>query len=174
VRAYLDVEGLRLGDCLRIREEIAADVMDALVPPFLLQPLVENAIRHGLQSRREGGIIQIWAESSGYRLKMAVSDSGDGMPPETRSRLFDSDGIHSHALGLMPRRLRGLYGGAFSLSIDSAPGEGTTVSLSLPLQFAGDALECECTLGSSQSLSPRDDERTRPVPKRPLNEDAPQ
>jgi len=61
VQAYLDVEGLRMGDRLRIREEIAADVLDALVPPFIIQPLVENAVRHGLQSRREGGIIQISA-----------------------------------------------------------------------------------------------------------------
>jgi two-component system sensor histidine kinase LytS len=142
VRAYLDVEGLRLGDRLTVREEIPADVLDALVPPFLLQPLVENAVRHGLQSRCDGGAIRISAEREGRRLALAVSDSGDGMPPETRSRLFDSDGVHSHALGLMPRRLQGLYGGgAFSLAAESAPGEGTTIHLTIPLHRSEDPLD---------------------------------
>jgi two-component system LytT family sensor kinase len=163
VRAYLDVEGLRLGDRLRIREEIAADVMDALVPPFILQPLVENAVRHGIQSRRAGGFIEISAESKGCRLAMAVYDSGDGMAPETKSRLFDSDGMHSHALGLMPRRLKGLYGGgAFSLSVDSASGDGTTVRLSIPLQFSDDARVRGYVFDRSLGLSQREGELTIP------------
>jgi two-component system sensor histidine kinase LytS len=155
VRAYLDVEGLRLGDRLRLREEIAADVVDALVPPFLLQPLVENAVRHGIQSRREGGTIRISAERDGCHLELTVSDSGDGMSPETRARLFDSDGIHSHALGLMPRRLQGLYGAAYSLRVDSAPGGGTTVRLSIPLHFPDDAPARAYASDRSRGRSPR-------------------
>jgi len=91
---------------------------------------------------------------------MAVWDSGDGMLPETKSRLFDSDGIHSHALGLMPRRLQGLYSGAFSLSIDSAKGDGTTVSLSIPLQLSDDSLErlsqrdCELAVSDLRRADP--------------------
>ncbi len=158
VRAYLDVEGLRLGDRLQVREEIAAGVMDALVPPFILQPLVENAVKHGIQSRNEGGTIRISAESNGRRLIVAVYDSGDGIPPEIKSRLFDADGRHSHALCLMHRRLKGLYGGAFSLSIDSSQGNGTTVSLNIPSQISDDERRRGYGFQHSQGLSQRDSE----------------
>lgn len=79
VRKYLDLEKARFGDRLRVRFDVANDVLDCLLPPMLLQPLVENSVRHGLASLIDGGDICVSIHQQNNRLHVAVSDTGVGM-----------------------------------------------------------------------------------------------
>jgi two-component system sensor histidine kinase LytS len=133
VRAYLDVESLRMGERLTVEQEIAPRLLGASVPPFLLQPLVENAVRHGIQPRPEGGLVRLAAHREASWLLLTVSDTGVGIPPEERARLFRADDGHVHALTLLRRRLQGLYGSAFALTVESDRGAGASVSVRIPL-----------------------------------------
>ena len=133
VGAYLGMEALRFGDRLTVEQHIDADVLDAPVPPFLLQPLVENAVRHGIQPRPEGGRIDIRASSERSWLTITVSDTGIGIAPGDTERLFSEGGGHVHALALLRRRLAGLYGSDYRIDVESEPGKGTGIYLRIPL-----------------------------------------
>ena len=85
VRAYLEIESLRLGDRLKVEQTIDPDLLKVLMPPFSLQPLVENAVQHGLHSSPQAGQLQLAVRSTGQWLEMSVSDDGQGVP-STRSR----------------------------------------------------------------------------------------
>jgi two-component system sensor histidine kinase LytS len=134
VRAYLDVESLRMGERLIVEQEIAPRLLNASVPPFLLQPLVENAVRHGIQPRPEGGLVLLTARREASWLLLTVADTGVGIPPEKQARLFRPDDGHVHALTLLRRRLQGLYGSAFALVVESDGGSGAAVSIRIPLR----------------------------------------
>ncbi len=136
VAAYLDIEALRLGERLFVEQKIAPGLMEASIPPFLLQPLVENAICHGIQPRAEGGCITYTAQREGGWLVLTVSDTGVGISTEVQARLFHASGPHVHALTLLRRRLQSLYGSTFALTLESYPGAGTTVSIRIPLQHS--------------------------------------
>lgn len=134
IAAYLDIEALRMGERLFVEQKIAPGLLEAPVPPFLLQPLVENAVCHGIQPRAEGGCIYCTAQRAGVWLVLTVSDTGVGISSEAQARLFQTGSPHVHALTLLRRRLLSLYGSAFALTLESCPGEGTTVSIRIPLQ----------------------------------------
>lgn len=136
VSAYLGVEALRFGDRLRVRRRVADDVMTAGVPPFLIQPLVENAVQHGIQPRPEGGTVLVLAEALDGQLVLAVEDTGAGMTPERLAVARDDNPAAPHALALLRRRLRALYDDRFSFEIASRPGRGTRVTVRLPLARA--------------------------------------
>ena len=124
---YLALERERFGDRVDYRFRIEpADLGDALVPPLLLQPLVENAVRHGLSPLLEGGTVVISASLVDGRLRMAVTDDGSGFDPVTAGA--------GYGLTNTRRRLQLLYG--TELTIDSAPGTGTRCSFDIPLQYA--------------------------------------
>jgi two-component system LytT family sensor kinase len=124
---YLDIEQTRFGPRLTVSLEIAPDAMDAVVPHLLLQPLVENAIRHGIAPRPEGGKITVRAHVRGGSLEVAVEDDGVGMPADPRP-----DGV---GLGNTRARLHRLYGERHAFRIDSTPGEATRVTVMLPLRM---------------------------------------
>ncbi len=86
VRNYLVVERLRLGDRLRVHEDIDPEALEFAVPPLLLQPLVENAVRHGLAPRRDGGTIQLKARAEESLLVIEVGDDGNGALPDAWRR----------------------------------------------------------------------------------------
>lgn len=142
-RAYLDIEALRLGERLRVEEAVDAAVLDAAVPPFVLQPLVENAVCHGLQPGETGGRIRVTACANASWLVLEVSDTGTGMTHEQCARATGtqtnngSDG-GAHALTLLRCRLHALYDGAAVLTIESRLGEGTTVTVRLPTAYGQD------------------------------------
>lgn len=124
VERYLEIEQTRFGDRLKVRLQIADDVRDARVPSFVLQPLVENAIRHGIAPRSEGGRIEITASRRDGELTMLVQDNGQG---------FVGTAIRE-GLGLRNTRARleQLYGAGDRLTLTQAPAGGTVVRLHIP------------------------------------------
>jgi two-component system LytT family sensor kinase len=127
---YLDIEVVRFGhDKLRVVKELDPASLDVMVPSMLLQPLVENSIKHGLSSMVEGGSIYLRSRLSDSRLIIEVEDDGVGMaatqPGSTRGA-----GI---GMANISERLRVLYGDTASMTIDSGEGKGTLVRIRLPL-----------------------------------------
>jgi LytS/YehU family sensor histidine kinase len=106
----------------------------ALVPPFSLQPLVENAVEHGLRSSPWPGRMGLVVRPVGRWLEMSVSDNGAGVPSTEVDRLFFAKRQRTHALTLLRRRLQGLFGRSFQLQVRSEMGEGTTVTMRIPLR----------------------------------------
>jgi two-component system LytT family sensor kinase len=134
VRAYLDIESLRLGDRLKVQETIGPGLAGVLAPPFSFQPLVENAVRHGVQSSAEAGRVEMMVRLVGQSLEMSVADDGQGVPSFEVERVFFAEGPHAHALSLLRRRLQGLFGRSFQLEAWSDVGQGTKVTMRIPLQ----------------------------------------
>lgn len=126
LRPYLEIQRLRFQDWLTIEEEISEDAARALVPPFLLQPLVENAVHHGLRGRTARGIISLRGRRDGDRLVLEVVDNGAGLTPDAyRQR-------RGVGLDNVRERLEAVYGGDAALSLLVAAGGGTTARLDVP------------------------------------------
>jgi hypothetical protein len=127
VETYLDLEAIRLGDRLRVVRRFDDPVLDQLVPTFSLQPLVENAVRHGVAPRAGGGEISIAArvEPDGLRLRLEVSNDATGRAPEA-----DEGGL---GLRVLRERLDALYRGAASMTAGPTPAGGYSVELLLPV-----------------------------------------
>lgn len=127
VQSYLDLERLRLGDRLRVSFEAAATALDCLVPSFALQTLVENAVRHAIAPRAEGGHLAVSAQQVDGRLRIEVEDDGPGVsaPPPAES--------HRLGLRLLQERLAALYEGRASLTLRAAQG-GVCAVLELPVR----------------------------------------
>jgi two-component system sensor histidine kinase LytS len=134
VRAYLDIEMLRFGSRLKVEQTIDPRSLDALVPPFSFQPLVENAIQHGLGSSRWAGRLRLVVRGIGTWLEMIVRDDGQGVASAEIEQLFFAERPKVHALALLRRRLQGLFGASFQLQVRSDMGEGTTVTMRIPLR----------------------------------------
>ena len=131
-RAYLDIERARFGDRLRVETHVDPPSLQHLIPNLILQPLVENAVRHGLSRKRGGGTVRIDARLADGCLELSVGDDGLGMPDTALARVYE------HGIGLrnLRDRLARLYGPAHLPEITSAPGSGTRVRLRLPLRPA--------------------------------------
>jgi two-component system LytT family sensor kinase len=134
VQAYLDIEVLRLGDRLKVEQTIDRRLLKVLIPPFSFQPLVENAVQHGLHSSPRAGRVQLVVRSAGQWLEITVRDDGRGVPSTEVEQVFFVEGLQCHALTLLRRRLQGLFGRSFRLGVCSEVGEGTTVTLRIPLR----------------------------------------
>jgi two-component system, LytTR family, sensor kinase len=133
VRAYLDIESLRLGNRLKVEQTIDPSLLKALIPPFSFQPLVENAIQHGLHSSPRAGRLQLIVRPKGEWLEMSVSDDGQGVASTEIEQLFFAERPRVHAMALLRRRLQGLFGRSFQLEVHSEIGEGTTVTMRIPM-----------------------------------------
>jgi len=115
---------------------------EALIPPFSLQPLVENAVQHGLQSSSKPGRLRLVVRGRiGDWLDMSISDDGQGVPSTEVERVFFAVRPRVHALSLLRRRLQGLFGRSFRLEVCSEVGQGTTVTMSIPLRRDFDVAE---------------------------------
>ena len=134
VRAYLDIESLRFRSRLQVEQAIDPGIADTLIPPFSLQPLVENAVQHGLQSSANAGRLRLVVRPTGEWLDMSISDDGQGVPAAEVERVFFAMHPQVHALGLLRRRLQALFGRSFKLEVCSDIGQGTTVILRIPLR----------------------------------------
>lgn len=136
VRSYLAIEQARFGE--RIQSEIVLEpgCETWLVPPLLIQPLVENSVRHGLQGREEGGRVRIEARRENGCLLVAVDDDGLGMSREVIDEILSPRDLESMTEGVGARnsnqRLVQLFGQEYALRIDSAPGRGCRIALRIP------------------------------------------
>jgi two-component system, LytTR family, sensor kinase len=135
VSAYLHIESLRFGSRLKVERAIDPGLLKVLIPPFSLQPLVENAVQHGLHSSPRAGRVRLLARPAGGWLELNVSDDGQGVPQSEVERVFFAERPRVHALVLLRRRLQGLFGRSFQLEVQSEVGQGTTVTLRIPLRF---------------------------------------
>jgi len=133
IDAYLAIEMVRFGDKLCFVREIDPVTLDMLVPSMLLQPLVENSIRHGLSSKIDGGTIRVRSRLSDGRLQIMVEDDGVGIPEEKLARLFEQ-GI---GVSNVNERLKVLFGEDYKMWIDSRLGEGTSTGIEIPEQTGG-------------------------------------
>jgi two-component system, LytTR family, sensor kinase len=127
---YLLIERARFGERLQVRLQVAPEVLPVAVPFLCLQPLVENAVRHGLADKPGVGTISIVARDAGAECLISVEDDGVGMDPELVARR-DDGGDHV-GLGNVDDRLRSVFGDDFGLVVETAPGAGTKVIMRVP------------------------------------------
>jgi two-component system LytT family sensor kinase len=137
VEAYLEIEQARFEERLRIRIEVPPALRTIRVPVLLLQPIVENAVKHGVAPLQQGGEVTIRgtlgrAADGSLALSLSVHDTGSGVTEDDLSR------GRARGVGLsnVERRLQGQYGSDASLSIRSGPGTGTTVTIRLPAEIS--------------------------------------
>ena len=128
---YLALMAIRMGPRLRVTLDLPQELRDLPVPPLLLQPLVENAIGHGLEPRVQGGEVRVIARRVGEALHLEVADTGVGFDVATRTP--DRFGLQQ-----VFDRVASATGGRGRVNVLSTPGEGTTVRIALPLQSAAD------------------------------------
>jgi hypothetical protein len=126
IEPYLDIQRLRFPDWLRIDYNVGGDTLDCLVPRFVLQPLVENAIRHGLTGRVAAGCIEISSRLTDDRLVLRVADNGVGL------RQVVSRSGYGIGLTNVRDRLTTLYGAGDQLRLFDAPGGGAVAEVALP------------------------------------------
>jgi two-component system LytT family sensor kinase len=125
---YLDIETVRFGPTLVVEKRIAPETLDQTVPSMLLQPLVENSIKHGLTRKVGGGRITISSERTPGHTVIQIVDDGLGMVAE------GPDQGRSGGIGLrnVDERLRVIYGANYRLQLSSVPGEGTCARIEIP------------------------------------------
>ena len=132
---YLTLERARFGSRLQVRLQVAPEVLGVTLPFLALQPLVENAVRHGLAGSPAGGTVSLVAEDAGAECLISVEDDGAGMDPE---RLLELDAEQAHSsgahvgLGNVDDRLRAAFGDDYGLVVETALGAGTKVSMRVP------------------------------------------
>ncbi len=125
---YLSIEVVRFGEKLRIVKEIEEPTLDALVPSMIMQPILENSIKHGLSSKVEGGTICVRTSCADGRLNLTIEDDGIGIPPELMNQIYDRGiGVNN-----VKERLNVLFGPQYRLTIDSRAGHGTRVEIEIP------------------------------------------
>jgi len=133
---YLDIEVVRFGaDKLRVEKEIDPRTLEVLVPSILLQPLIENSIKHGLEPRIHGGTVTLRSRLEGDRVRIEVADDGVGMgnrPLSALNRTGAGIGMKN-----VRERLEVLYGSQAHFNVVSNPGRGTLVTIEIPANLAG-------------------------------------
>ena len=126
---YLQIEQARFGDRLRVEQNISLEVEGALVPTLILQPLVENAIRHGIEPKLAPGVIGISAQRVGEALRISIRDTGVGVNSSDRAEKSAQKGI---GLSNTRARLQSLYPGQHHFDIHNDPASGCVVELEIP------------------------------------------
>ena len=133
---YLDIEVVRFGEKLRVVKEIAEDTLDIVVPSMLLQPLIENSIKHGIEPRIGGGTVTLRSRLEGDKLLLEVEDDGVGVEMG-RSVVAPTSGLVREGFGIGMRNVRErmevLYGPDARVEMTSRPGRGTKVTLLMPV-----------------------------------------
>jgi hypothetical protein len=130
-RRYIGLETLRLADRLKVVWEIDPDLEQMAIPPFSLQTLLENAIKHGISPKEAGGTIRVRVRGGLDRLSIAVEDDGMGADPE------EVRGAEGRGLSLLQRRVSTLFGETASLTWETSPDRGFSALLSLPMAEFG-------------------------------------
>jgi two-component system LytT family sensor kinase len=129
VGEYLDIEMVRFGPQLTVEKDVAPDTLDVRVPSMLLQPLVENSIKHGISRKVGGGRVVVRSYLEGQTAVIEVDDNGVGMTAE-RLQVAMTDGI---GLSNVDERLRVVYGADAHIILTSEPGRGTVARIEVPV-----------------------------------------
>ena len=139
VDEYLDIEAVRFGPQLRIDKALSPDTLDGLVPSMILQPLVENSIKHGIAPKVGGGRITLRSRREDGRTIIEVEDNGLGMTSERLDQVFSGTDDNGSGIGLrnVGERLRVIYGELADLRLASEPGRGTVARLEIPDLVSG-------------------------------------
>ena len=146
IDSYVKIEQARFAGKLEVIYNIDK-CCTCMVPPLILQPIVENAIKHGVLPQKNGGKVIVTGKVRRGRINLMVEDNGVGMTPETIKKALEADPNRKH-IGLcnVHSRLQNIYGGSFGLQIESTPGKGTRVTIPIPLR-KDDAHETESDVG---------------------------
>ena len=138
VDTYLDLERARFGDRLEVTLRVAPEVLSVMLPPFVLQPLVENAVHHGLEPSGKPGHLEITIMDADNDAEISVEDDGVGAEPGQIRRALtgtsDDEGVGLHNVD---ERLRTVFGDDSRLTIETAPGAGTRVTVRIPKFHVG-------------------------------------
>ncbi|HEX5970086.1 MAG TPA: histidine kinase [Intrasporangium sp.] len=133
IEAYLVIEKARFGDRMRVTLRVAPEVLPVVVPFLCLQPLVENAVQHGLEGKVGDGEITILAQDADHECLVTIEDNGVGEDPERVRRALAGDGsTDSVGLANVDERLRAAFGDDYGLLVETAEGAGTKVTVRLP------------------------------------------
>lgn len=133
VKSYVELEKARFGDRLKIELNIDESILDYRIPALIIQPIVENSIRHGLMKRISGGMVKISAEKNNNDFRITIKDDGLGISPEKLENLLNNSFTGSIGLKNVNKRLLNEYGQG--LLIDSREGEGTIVTINIPMKL---------------------------------------
>jgi two-component system LytT family sensor kinase len=135
---YLTLERARFGDRLQVTVRVAPEVLPVAVPYLCLQPIVENAVRHGLEGKAGPGRITILAEDGGSECRISVEDDGIGADPEQIRLAMTGEGdSDSIGVGNVDERMRSVFGDEYGLVVETGPGLGTKVSMRVPKYAPG-------------------------------------
>jgi two-component system LytT family sensor kinase len=134
LQRYLEIEQTRFGSRLTVERRIEEGLQEVMVPNLVLQPLVENAIKHGIERQRKPGVIELAARRDGLHLVLRVRDNGPGLAAAAEAAANGRRKGHGIGLGNTRRRLEQLYGRRQELVIRDAEGGGTEVVVRLPLR----------------------------------------
>lgn len=136
VDTYLDLERARFGERLDVAVRVAPEVLGVILPPLVIQPLVENAIRHGLEPSERPGKLSIAISDAGSEASVRIEDDGVGADPVHLVRVLSgSDASDAVGLHNVDERLRAVFGEEYGVRIRSTLGSGTTVTLRIPKRF---------------------------------------
>ncbi|WP_164744391.1 sensor histidine kinase [Paenibacillus xylaniclasticus] len=146
VRCYLEIQRFRFGDRLVFELDIAPESMSLRVPPLIVQPLVENAVVHGLETKEEGGcvIIRTRVTDNFKKLIIEIADNGQGMEEQRLLELLESledmEDREGYRIGMrnVHQRLKLMHGDAYTLTLESTPEQGTFIRLELPTRSDAD------------------------------------
>jgi histidine kinase/histidine kinase/DNA gyrase B/HSP90-like ATPase len=133
VENYLALEWLRLGNRLRIERSIQTETLACRLPPFTLQPLIENSIKHAISPQPSGGLLQIKTERRNGLLSVELFDDGPGAKPE------DVEASNGIGIRTVRQRLMARYGDRASFRVETCPGKGFSVRMEIPTNGPGDA-----------------------------------
>ena len=131
---YLAIELERFGDKLRVVREIDPASADVPVPSMLLQPLVENSIKHGIANKVDGGTITLRARRNGERLMIEVEDDGVGIPEAIQASLPNQPPGKGIGVNNVRQRLQVIYNLDYKMVIESHAGRGTRISIEVPIE----------------------------------------
>jgi len=141
ISTYLELEKARFGDKLKVKLKVDPRIMGVKVPILTLQPLVENAVVHGLAGKEEGGVVGVRAHRVRDEIHVCIIDNGVGMDKEILRKVFEEGYGTNMGLGLtnVNDRLVSLYGEEYRLQIRTRPGRGTAIRVRIPLKGTVDA-----------------------------------
>jgi two-component system LytT family sensor kinase len=128
VEEYLDIERVRFGPSLRVDTQVEESSLELIVPSMILQPLVENSIKHGLSRKMGEGRISIRVSRRAGHAVIEIVDNGVGIPADRLAATSE----HGIGLSNVNERLRVIYGANYQLKLESAPGNGTSARIEIP------------------------------------------